>query len=280
MMQVTPLTARIGAIVTGVDLAQGLNDAIVSELRSHWLQHQVIIIRDQRMSPELLLEFATCLGEPDTYPFLSGLPGFPQVTEVLKKEDETVNFGGVWHTDTIYQQCPPMATLLYALEIPPYGGDTLFASQYAAYASLSGGLVDTLSGMSAISRAGNKAVAATRAARIEEQGTGVAAEALSAEHPVLRMHPETGRHSLYVSPAHTTQFADWSEDESAALLQCLFAAQIRHEWCCRHQWRAGDLALWDNRCTLHYPVNDYHGHRRLLHRVTLKGDRPREHHVS
>lgn len=273
-MQVTQLNTSIGATVSGVDVAKNLSETFVSELRAVWLEHQVIVLREQRLSPAQLLELAALLGEPDTYPFLSGLPGFPQITEVLKKEDETVNFGGVWHTDTIYQQCPPMATLLYALEIPPCGGDTVFASQYAAYSSLSDGLKNTLRGMSARSYAGNKAVAATRAARIEEQGTGVAAEALSAEHPVIRTHPETGRQSLYVSPAHTTHFAGWTEDESAALLHCLFAAQIRHEWCCRHQWQVGDLALWDNRCTLHYPVNDYHGYRRLLHRVTLKGDAP------
>jgi taurine dioxygenase len=274
MMQVTPLSPQIGAIVTGIDIASGFNDALVAELRALWLEHQVIVLREQQLSPEQLLRFATALGEPDTYPFLTGLPGYPQVTEVLKRETEKVNFGGVWHTDTIYQTHPPMATLLYALEIPPCGGDTLFASQYASLQSLSDALLGTLSGMTAISRAGNKAVAATRAARIEEQGTGVAAEALSAEHPVIRVHPETGKHSLYVSPAHTTQFVGWQEDESHDLLRCLFHAQIQPEWSCRHQWRVGDLALWDNRCTLHYPINDYHGHRRLLHRVTLKGDRP------
>jgi taurine dioxygenase len=273
-MQVTQLNTSIGATVSGVDIAQNLSESLVTELRSLWLEHQVIVLREQHLSPAQLLALAALLGEADTYPFLTGLPGYPQVTEVLKKEDETVNFGGVWHTDTIYQQCPPMATLVYALEIPPCGGDTVFASQYAACSSLSDGLKNTLRGMTAISRAGNKAVAATRAARIEEQGTGVVAEALSAEHPVIRTHPETGKHSLYVSPAHTTHFAGWTEDESADLLQCLFTVQIRHEWCCRHQWRVGDLALWDNRCTLHYPVNDYHGHRRLLHRVTLKGDQP------
>ena len=110
--------------------------------------------------------------------------------------------------------------------------------------------------------------------RIEEQGTGKSADELQAQHPVIRKHPETGRPSLYLSPAHTTQFAGWTEQESAVLLDLLFEVQTRHEISCRHQWQAGDLALWDNRCTLHFPVNDYHGHRRLMHRITLKGDTP------
>ncbi len=273
-MQVTPITGKIGAIVTGLDIAAGLNSQMVATLRSLWLEHLVIFIRGQQITPAQLLRFANQIGDPDTYPFLKGLAGYPQVTEVLKKENETANFGGVWHTDTTYQRCPPMATLLYALELPPAGGDTVFANQYSAYQSISAGLAGTLETLFAESRAGNKAVAATRSARIEEQGTGVKAEALAAEHPVVRRHPETGKQSLYLSPAHTTRFAGWTETESAALLNHLFQAQTRHEWCCRHQWQVGDLALWDNRCTLHYPVNDYHGHRRLLHRVTLKGDQP------
>lgn len=273
-MQVTPLTNRIGAVVTGIDVSTRLDSETLARLREVWLEHLVIIIRGQQLTPAQSVSFAKQIGEPDTYPFLKGLADYPEVTEVLKREDETVNFGGVWHSDTTYQQCPPMATLLYALELPPVGGDTLFANQYAAYDALSSGLAEVLKQLSAESRAGNKAVAATRTARIEEQGTGVPAEVLAAEHPVVRTHPETGKRSLYVSPAHTTRFIGWTEEESASLLEYLFNTQTRHEWCCRHQWQPGDVALWDNRCALHYPVNDYHGHRRLMHRITLKGDRP------
>jgi len=273
-MQVEPLTGQIGAVVTGIDLCEKLDSDSLSQLRAVWLEYLVVFIRGQKISPAQLVNFAGQIGVPDTYPFLKGLAEYPQVTEVLKKEDETVNFGGVWHTDTSYQQCPPMATLLYALELPPHGGDTLFANQYTAYASISDGLATLLQKLCAESRAGNKAVAATRIARIEDQGTGVQADTLSAEHPVVRRHPETGKQSLYLSPAHSTRFVGWTEEESAELLQYLFSIQTQHELCCRHRWQVGDLALWDNRCALHYPVNDYHGYRRLLHRVTLKGDRP------
>jgi len=216
-MQVAPLTSQIGAVVTGIDISVGLDSTALAELRAVWLEYLVVFIRGQKLSPDQLVCFAEQIGEPDTYPFLKGLADYPQVTEVLKKKDETVNFGGVWHTDTSYQSCPPMATLLYALELPASGGDTLFANQYAAYEAISGGLATVLSGLSAESRAGNKAVAATRSARIEEQGTGVQADSLSAEHPVVRRHPETGKQSLYLSPAHSTRFVGWTEEESLHL---------------------------------------------------------------
>ncbi len=273
-MRVEPLTGVIGASVTDIDLAAGLSDAQVSELRDAWLEHLVLFIRDQQITPAQQMAFAWQIGEPDTYPFLKGLDGFPQITEVLKKEDEKINFGGVWHSDTTYQTCPPMATMLYAKEIPPVGGDTLFANQYAAYDSLSEGLRRTIENLRGLSNAGNKAVSATREARIDEQGTGTSSDELRAWHPVVRVHPETGRRSLFINPAHTIRFEDWSPADSKGLLETLFAAQTREEFCCRFRWQPGDLALWDNRCTLHYPVNDYHGHRRLLHRITLKGDAP------
>ena len=273
-MHVEPLTGSLGAIVTGIDLAGGLNADQVGELRQAWLKHLVIFIRGQEITPVQQMAFARQIGEPDTYPFLKGINGFPELTEVLKRENETVNFGGIWHSDTTYQPRPPMATMLYARELPPIGGDTLFANQYAAYESLSEGLANTINPLRAIYRAGNKVVSATREARIDEKGTGTPVETLSASHPVVRVHPETGRRSLYVNPAHTVRFDGWSTQDSAALLQILFERQIREEFTCRFRWQVGDLALWDNRCTLHYPVNDYHGYRRLLHRVTLKGDAP------
>ena len=196
------------------------------------------------------------------------------ITEVLKKENETVNFGGVWHSDTTYQSCPPMATILYAKQLPPIGGDTLFSSQYAAYEQLSEGLKRTIDPLRGLNIAGKKQVSATRSERVKESGSGVKAEQMSGIHPVVRTHPETGRKSLFVNPAHTISFDGWTELESAGLLAFLFAHQISPEFQCRLSWQAGDIAVWDNRCTLHYPLNDYHGYRRLLHRITLKGDQP------
>jgi len=280
-MKLQALAPSMGAELTGVDLAAHFNsatnridEAFMAEIRSIWLAHQMIVIRAQSISPAQQLAFAESLGAPDIYPFLKGLDGFPMITEVLKKETETVNFGGVWHSDTTYQPCPPMATVLYAKQLPPLGGDTLFANQYSAFDHLSDGLKDMLSGLRGVNLASNTKVSATRSERVKEAGSGVKADQMIGIHPVVRTHPETGRKSLFVNPAHTVAFDGWTEAESEGLLQFLFAHQIAPEFQCRLSWQVGDIAIWDNRCTLHYPLNDYHGHRRLLHRITLKGDSP------
>ena len=274
-MKVIPLAPAMGAEITGLDLAKGdFKSGLIDDIRAVWLEHHLLVLRDQNLSPQRQLELACAIGEPDIYPFLEGLDGFPEITSVLKREDETINFGGVWHTDTIYQNKPPMATMLQAIELPPIGGDTLFANQHLAWDRLSDGLKQTLSGLRVICTAGNAKVAATRTARIAEKGTAVDADTMQASHPVVRTHPETGRKSLYTSPGHATRFDGWTAEESAGLLAHLFWHQILPEFQCRLGWRIGDIAIWDNRCTLHYPLNDYHGHRRLLHRITLKGDRP------
>ena len=274
-MKVTALAPAMGAEITGLDFAKGdFKSGLIDDIRAVWLEHHLLVLRYQNLSPQRQLELARAIGEPDIYPFLEGLDGFPEITSVLKREDETVNFGGVWHTDTIYQDKPPMATMLQAVELPPIGGDTLFANQHLAWDRLSDGLKQTLSGLRVICTAGNAKVATTRTARIAEKGKAVDADTMQASHPVVRTHPETGRKSLYTSPGHATRFDGWTAEESAGLLAHLFRHQILPEFQCRLGWRVGDIAIWDNRCTLHYPLNDYHGHRRLLHRITLKGDRP------
>ena len=274
-MKVTALAPAMGAEITGLDLTKGdFKAQLIDDLKAIWLEHQLLVIRDQNLSPQRQLELARTIGQPDIYPFLEGLNGFPEITSVFKREGETVNFGGVWHTDTIYQEKPPMATMLQAVELPPIGGDTLFANQHLAWDRLSDGLKQTLSGLRVICTAGKAKVAASRTARIAEKGKVVSADAMQASHPVVRTHPETGRKSLYASPGHVIRFDGWTEEESAGLLAYLFQHQILPEFQCRLCWRVGDIAIWDNRCTLHYPLNDYHGHRRLLHRITLKGDRP------
>ena len=280
-MRVTPLAPSMGAEITGIDLkkhfnrsANRIDSAVMADIKAVWLECQLIVIRQQSITPEQQLRFAESLGEPDIYPFLQGLDGFPMITEVLKKETETVNFGGVWHSDTTYQLCPPMATVLYAKELPPIGGDTLFSNQYAAFEQLSDGLKRTIGPLRGVNSAGKKRVSATRKERVKESGSGIKAEKMIGIHPVVRTHPDTGRQSLFINPAHTVSFDEWTEPESAGLLAFLFAHQIAPEFQCRLSWQVGDIAIWDNRCTLHYPLNDYHGYRRLLHRITLKGDPP------
>ena len=273
-MHIQPLSPSLGSLIEGIDLSQPMNRGQLLELRAIWLTRKVIILRGQSLSTEQYIAFAQRLGTPDIYPFLEGLKDFPEITPVLKKETETVNFGGVWHSDTTYQPCPPMATMLYALEIPPVGGDTLFANQVQAYESLSDGLKETLAKLKIVCSPDKAAAVATRADRIVESGRDMGKDNLVGIHPVIRTHPETGEKALYVNQAHSCNFEGWSIAESDGLLNFLYAHQVREEFQCRHAWQQGDLAIWDNRCTLHYPINDYHGHRRLLHRITLKGDKP------
>jgi taurine dioxygenase len=271
---VAPISGALGAEIGGVNLAAGLDDTVVAEIRRALLDHQVIFFRDQELSPAAQMAFAARFGEPMEYPFVKGLDDYPLVVPILKKEHETVNFGGLWHTDTAYLERPPMGTILYALEVPPYGGDTLFASLTRAYDALSDGMKAMLAPLQAVNTAGKAAASKTREDRIAELGKGASEDATQAVHPVVRTHPETGRKALYVNFAHTVRFEGMTEEESAPLLGYLFAHQVRPEFTCRFRWQPGSLAFWDNRAALHNPINDYHGHRRLLHRITLSGDVP------
>jgi taurine dioxygenase len=264
----------LGAEIDGIDLARDLDDDTVAELRSIWLDHGVLFFRKQNLSSVEFLAFAKKFGEPVEYPFVKGLEGFPLIIPVVKLEHERNNFGGIWHSDTAYLESPPMASMLVAREVPPFGGDTLFASQYAAYEALSAGMKKMLDGLYAVNSSSKADVTRTREDRITERGTEAARKPLEAEHPVVRTHPETGRESLYVNFGHTVRFRDMSEEESAPMLNYLFAHQVRPEFTCRFSWQPGSLALWDNRCTQHNPVNDYHGYKRVMHRITLKGDKP------
>jgi taurine dioxygenase len=271
-VEVRPIAGALGAEIHGVDIAQPLDDAVVAELRQAFLDHLVIFFRNQTLTPRAQLAFAQRLGEPMEYPQLKGLPECPLITPVIKLEHERVNFGGVWHSDTAYLERPPMGSMLYALEIPPYGGDTLFANQYLAYETLSGGLKKTLAGLVGINTSTKADASKTREDRLREAGAEM--KVLVGEHPVVRTHPETGRKALYVNVGHTTGFKGWTEGESRPLLDHLFAHQVSPEFTCRFRWEPGSLAFWDNRCAQHNPVNDYHGFRRVMHRVTLAGDRP------
>jgi taurine dioxygenase len=273
-LEIRPLSGAIGAEVLGVDL-RDLDDETVLALRRIWLKHLVIFFRDQTLSPEQFLGLARRFGKPIEYPFIQGIDGFPEVTPVVKLEHEKNNFGGIWHTDTAYLETPPMGTLLIARDVPPYGGDTLFANQYLAYETLSDGMRKILDGLDAVNTSAKADVSRTREDRIRDSAREDAKKSYVAEHPVVRMHPETGRKALYVNLGHTERFAGMTVEESTPILDFLFKHQVRPEFTCRFSWRPGSIAFWDNRCAQHNPVNDYHGFRRVMHRVTLAGDRPR-----
>jgi taurine dioxygenase len=271
---VTRASGSCGAEVSGLDFRRGLDGATAAALRATWLEHGVLFLRDVALPPREFLEFARQFGTPVEYPFVRGLDGFPQITPVVKEPHERINFGGVWHSDTAYLERPPMATMLVAREVPPAGGDTIFADARAAYDALSDGLRATLDGLRAINSSRKADASKTREDRQKERGAVTNAEVLEGVHPVVRTHPETGRRALYVNLGHTTQFEGWSVEESKPLLDYLFAHITKPEFTCRFRWAPGSLALWDNRAVQHYPVNDYHGHRREMHRITLAGDVP------
>ena len=273
-LTVQPIAGSIGAEIGGVDLASDLTDSVVTEIRRVWLDHGVVFFRDQDLTPERFLAFATRIGEPAEYPFVPGIDGHPEIIAVTKLPHETVNFGGIWHSDTAYLDEPPMATMLLAREVPPAGGDTLFADQYAAYAALSPAMQELLAPLRAVNSSALADVSKTREDRRRENGE-VDDRVYEAVHPVVRTHPETGRKALYVNVAHTARFEGMTEEESRPLLQFLFQHQVRPELTCRFRWAVGSMAMWDNRCVQHNPVNDYHGHRRVMHRITLRGDVPR-----
>ncbi|MBK6007258.1 TauD/TfdA family dioxygenase [Ramlibacter ginsenosidimutans] len=269
------LAGALGAEIGGVDLSRDLTESLAAAIRQALLDHQVIFFRDQDLTSEQFLRFAQAMGQPIEYPFVKGIEGYPVIIPVMKLEHERTNFGGIWHSDTTYLQQPPMGSMLLAREVPPFGGDTLFASQYLAYESLSEGMRRLLDGLVAVNSSAKADVSKTREDRIASDGRADARKDYVAEHPAVRTHPETGRKALYVNVAHTSHFRGMTPEESTPLLQYLFQHQVKPEFTCRFAWRPGSLAFWDNRCAQHNPINDYHGFRRVMHRITLAGDTPR-----
>jgi taurine dioxygenase len=281
-MSVRPISGALGAEIDGVDLSGTLNDDIISEVRRALHENLVVFFHDQVLTPDQHMAFALCFGELETHRYAAGLPSHPEILPIIKEaNDGAANFGGIWHSDTTFHEAPPLGSVLYALDVPDSGGDTLFANMYAAYDALSDGMKQMLDGMSAM-HSGARSYGSTdsqvtlrRDKGSRSMKVGVKADADSeVEHPVVRTHPEIGRKSLFVSPIATQRFKDMTHAESLPILDFLSAHARRPEFTCRFRWRTNDIAFWDNRCTQHYALNDYHGHRREMHRVTITGDRP------
>ena len=273
-LDVRPIAGALGAEILGVDLAR-VDDDTIAAIRQAWLEHKVVFFRDQQLDADQFLAFARHIGEPAPYPFVPGLDGYPEIIAVAKLPDERTNFGGIWHSDTTYLEHPPMATMLLAREVPPHGGDTMFADMYAAFETLSPAMQAMLEPLRAVNSSALADVSKTREDRIRDAGPADDLPEYEAIHPVVRTHPETGRKALYVNIAHTARFDGMTEEESRPLLQFLFQHQVRPEFTCRFRWEVGSMAMWDNRCAQHNPINDYHGYKRVMHRITLKGDLPR-----
>jgi taurine dioxygenase len=213
------------------------------------------------------------------HPFVTPLEGHPEIVPIIKEKEDRANFGGGWHSDVSFMEKPALGSILYSLDSPTFGGDTLWASQTRAYDALSNGLKKTLSGMRAVHSASSQYGAGGESAKNNSKRSGMkVAVTDEAEnevlHPVIRTHPETGKKSVYVNPGFTEKFEGWSRRESRPLLNYLFDHCSEERFTCRFRWEKGSLAFWDNRATQHYALNDYHGQRREMHRVTVEGDRP------
>ena len=271
---IAPVAGALGAEIGDVDLSQELDDETIAEIRRTLLAFKVIFFRDQNVTPVQHLAFAKRFGDIVEYPMVAGLEEAPEIVPVVKLAHETVNFGGMWHSDTSYLKSPPMGTIMAARELPPFGGDTLFANQVLAYEQLSDGMKNMLSGLTGISSSAKAAVTKSREDRMATDAKVDEKTELRAEHPVVRTHPETGEKILFVNYGHTIGFTGMTAEESAAILDYLFEHQCRPEFCCRFSWQLGSIAFWDNRAVHHNPVNDYHGYKRVMHRITIAGDKP------
>ena len=250
----------LGAIVTGVDLAQRVDDATFDAIHDAFVENLVICIRGQaHIRPEDQLEFAARWGEISVHPYVPSIDGYEGVMRVSDPTPVTTT----WHADTTHLAAPPALTLLLARQIPAYGGDTMFANQYLAYERLSPGLRATLDGLRAVHKGTELAKEA-----------GLDREAVTAVHPVVRTHPVSGKRSLFVNGNYTSHFDGWTVEESAPLLAQLYAEACRPEYTWRHRWQPGDVVIWDNRCTQHAVVADVSAGERVLHRVTIAGDIP------
>jgi taurine dioxygenase len=246
------------------------------ELSHALYEHQLLVLRNQTLDPESFSAAAARLGELDVYPYAEPIPGAPHVVAVVKEPADVSNFGGDWHTDTAYVQKPPGVTLLYAVEVPEQGGDTLFADTVGPFERASDGYRSTLRSLTGHNTA--SLVHAAGGGHQDVAGQSVtlkeADRETEADHPLVIGHPDTGRESLFFSLIHTSHLLGMTRLESLPLLTALHRLVVAPENVSRLSWRPGTLAIWDNRTLQHYPLNDYPGQRREMHRIILQGDRP------
>lgn len=268
-----------GALVRGLDLSRPLDATELAEIRAAFTRHSVIVFPDQAMSIEDLERFTLEMGEFGEDPFIAPMDGHPHVMEVRREADErTLVFGASWHSDWSFQETPPAATILYGEVIPPVGGDTLFADGYRAWESLTGTMRAVLAPLKAVHSARQaygpaSAYATDRKPRSMKIQVSPKAEETFV-HPLVRIHPQSGRKALFVNPVYTVGIEGMSQEEGAAILTFLFGHMVRAEFVYRHRWTSGMLTMWDNRCALHTAEGGYDGHRRVMRRTTLAGERP------
>jgi len=273
-IEISPQQASCGALIRGIDLRAELAPTEVAAIRAAWLKHQVVAFPDQALDIPDIERFATYMGPNGEDPYIEAIAGHPRVVQVKREPDEKAPiFAETWHSDWSFLKRPPAGTVLYGNIIPPAGGDTLFANQYAAWEGLSGAMKGLLKNKLAIHSA-RKGYARDGLYGEKDKGRSMAIRygdsALKTQlHPLARPHTETGRLALFVSPGYTIGIEGMPDEESVSLLHELYAHQARPEYVYRHKWSQGMLLMWDNRCVIHAATGGYEGHRRLLHRITV-----------
>jgi len=277
-IDVRPVSGTLGAEILGVDLNQA-DEETIEQIHRAFLRYHVIFFRDQSLSIDSHKDFARRFGTLNIHPQYVPLRGHPEVLSVTKEPLDIHNVGGLWHSDLTFLERPPMGSILYALEVPDWGGDTQFANQALAYESLTEACQNLLSGLRALhsdrglsERKEAQKRNATRSLKIAE--SAMDQPPVASLHPIVRTHPQTGRKSLFVNRAFTIHFEDMTEEESRPLLNFLYEHAVKPEFTCRFRWKKHSIAMWDNRCVQHYALNDYSGKRRHMHRVTVDGDKP------
>ena len=271
-MEVRPISGALGAEIFGVDFAAGVDEETFDCIRTTFHEHGVIVIRDQDLTPEQHVAAARRFGDINVNRFFTPVDGHPEVAEVRKEPDQKRNIGNKWHTDHSYDDAPALGSMIYALEVPPVGGDTMFANMSLAWETLSDGMKDMLSRLEAVHSSRHVFGPGYKAnPDVADRFRNPEQAVQDAVHPVVIRHPDTGRKVLYVNPTFTVRFNGWTEEESRPLLDYLYEHASKPEFTCRVEWRKGSLGLWDNRATWHLALNDYPGHRRLMHRVTIEG---------
>jgi alpha-ketoglutarate-dependent taurine dioxygenase len=283
-IEVKPIAGALGAEIAGVDLGE-VDQETFAEIHAAWLQYLVVFFRNQSITPPQQIAFAKRFGEIHHHPFMQGLEAHPDILEIIKEEGDSKAFGEVWHTDQMFNPKPAKATILYAKETPDAGGDTLFTNMYLAYETLSEPMKGLIKDLRTFNVGDRKKLGRTHEITATRDGryvgnAGMAAKVkdpgdliTEATHPLVRIHPETGRKALYLSN-HTQTLDGFKPAEARPILDFLARHAVEPEFTCRFRWQVGSLAIWDNRCTQHRALNDYPGERRRMHRITIAGDTP------
>ncbi len=259
-----------GVLVQGFDV-RAASDREIDVLRQAVFDRGVVFVEDQSLQPEDQIAFARRLAPIVVNRYFPKTERYPEIAKVEKSEAQVTNIGGGWHTDHSYDAAPAMGSVLLAIETPPTGGDTLFADMYAAYDALSDGLKATLATLKAHHASAHVFGEGSVYAMTDQAVLAGHKDVPDAIHPMVITHPGSGKQALYVNPAFTTGIVGWTREESMALLGYLYQHAVKSQFVRRFQWRPGSMAIWDNRCTWHNAMNDYQGHRRLMHRITLDG---------